>query len=145
MRYACLVVLAAALPGCAFFAPLPKQIWLDQYKGVAQLPDSNVRLNALANVTESAAYDGDAAAVKRFLKDFRGDPRHDDLAAKCAAHLVGKDQDGNDKVGAEEIAELIDDPARRAETLAKLRPKPEKRDLKPDSKPEPALPKTPAG
>ena len=118
MRYAWLALIAASMSGCAFFAPLPKKIWLDQYTGLAQLPDPGTRLNVLAQVTESAAYDGDAAAVKRFLKDFRGDPRHDDLAAKCAQRLAGKDMGD-----AEAVAGLIDDPARRAETLVKIRPK----------------------
>ena len=120
MRVTCLALIAATFPGCAFFAPLPKKIWLDQYNGLAQLPDPGTRLNVLAQVTESAAYDGDAAAVKRFLKDFRGDPRHDDLAAKCAVQLAGKDM-----ADAEAVAGLIDDPARRAETLVKVRPKAE--------------------
>lgn len=118
MRAVLLALIAASISGCAFFAPLPKKIWLDQYNGLAQLPDPGTRLNVLAQVTESAAYDGDAAAVKRFLKDFRGDPRHDDLAAKCAQRLVGKSL-----ADAEAVAGLIDDPARRAETLAKIRPK----------------------
>ena len=119
MRLTCLALLAVSVSGCAFFAPLPKQIWLDQYQGLSKLPDGTTRLNVLAQVTASAAYDGDAAAVKRFLKDFRGDPRHDDLAAKCAAQLAGKDM-----AGAEAVAESIEDPARRAEALDKLRPKP---------------------
>ena len=120
MRAVLLALIAASCSGCAFFAPLPKKIWLDQYNGLAQLPDPGTRLNVLAQVTESAAYDGDAAAVKRFLKDFRGDPRHDDLAAKCAQRLAGKDM-----ADAEAVANLIDDPARRAETLVKIRPKAE--------------------
>ena len=118
MRTVLLALIAASISGCAFFAPLPKKIWLDQYAGLAQLPDPGTRLNVLAQVTESAAYDGDTAAVKRFLKDFRGDPRHDDLAAKCAQRLVGKSL-----ADAEAVAGLIDDPARRAETLVKIRPK----------------------
>ncbi len=118
MRTVLLALIAASISGCAFFAPLPKKIWLDQYNGLAQLPDPGTRLNVLSQVTESAAYDGDAAAVKRFLKDFRGDPRHDDLAAKCAQRLVGKSLPD-----AEAVAGLIDDPARRAETLVKIRPK----------------------
>ena len=120
MRVACLALLAVSASGCAFFAPLPKQIWLDQYRGLSQLPDGNARLTALAQVTTSAAYDGDAAAVKRFLKDFRGDPRHDDLAAKCAIQLAEKDM-----ADAESVANLIESPGRRSETLDKLRPKPE--------------------
>ena len=118
MRTVLLALIAASISGCAFFAPLPKKIWLDQYNGLAQLPDPGTRLNVLSQVTESAAYDGDTAAVKRFLKDFRGDPRHDDLAAKCAQRLVGKSLPD-----AEAVAGLIDDPARRAETLVKIRPK----------------------
>ena len=118
MRTVLLALIAASISGCAFFAPLPKKIWLDQYNGLAQLPDPGTRLNVLSQVTESAAYDGDTAAVKRFLKDFRGDPRHDDLAAKCAVQLAEKD------VGdAESVANLIDDANRRAETLEKLRAK----------------------
>ena len=119
MRVTIVVLLAFTVPGCAFFAPLPKQIWLDQYHGLSKLPDGNTRLSVLAQVTASAAYDGDAAAVKRFLKDFRGDPRHDDLAAKCATQLAGKDL-----AGAEAVAGSIEDPARRAEALDKLRPGP---------------------
>ena len=120
MRYAWLALIAASMSGCAFFAPLPKQIWLDQYHGLSQLPDPNTRLTVLAQVTESAAYDGDAAAVKRFLKDFRDDARHDDLAAKCAQRIAGKDL-----AAADDIAGLIGDPGRRAEALDKLHPKPE--------------------
>ena len=120
MRVTCLALLAVSASGCAFFAPLPKQIWLDQYHGLSKLPDGNARLTALAQVTTSAAYDGDAAAVKRFLKDFRGDPRHDDLAAKCAIQLAEKDMGD-----AELVANLIENPARRSETLNKLRSKPE--------------------
>ena len=120
MRYAWLALIAASIHGCAFFAPLPKKIWLDQYNGLSQLPDPGTRLNVLSQVTESAAYDGDAAAVKRFLKDFRDDARHDDLAAKCAQRIAGKDM-----ADAEAVAGLIDDPARRAETLVKVRPKAE--------------------
>ncbi len=120
MRVTCLALLAVSASGCAFFAPLPKQIWLDQYHGLSKLPDGNARLTALAQVTTSAAYDGDAAAVKRFLKDFRGDPRHDDLAAKCAVQLAEKDMGD-----AESVANLIENPARRSETLNKLRSKPE--------------------
>ena len=120
MRVTCLALLAVSASGCAFFAPLPKQIWLDQYQGLSKLPDGNARLTALAQVTTSAAYDGDAAAVKRFLKDFRGDPRHDDLAAKCAIQLAEKDMGD-----AELVANLIENPARRSETLNKLRSKPE--------------------
>ncbi len=115
MRVACLALLAASVSGCAFFAPLPKQIWLDQYRGLSKLPDGTTRLNVLAQVTASAAYDGDTAAVRRFLKDFRGDPRHDDLAAKCAVQLAGKDA-----AGAVAVAESIESPERRAEALAKL-------------------------
>ena len=118
MRVACLALLAVSASGCAFFAPLPKQFWLDQYHGLSKLPDGNTRLTVLAQVTASAAYDGDAAAVKRFLKDFRGDPRHDDLAAKCAVQLAEKDvADGVS------VAKTIEDPERRAETLDKLRSK----------------------
>ncbi len=120
MRVTLVALLAVTVSGCAFFAPLPKQIWLDQYHGLSKLPDGATRLNVLAQVTASAAYDGDTAAVKRFLKDFRGDPRHDDLAAKCATQLAAKDM-----AGAESVAASIEDPARRAEALDKLRPKPE--------------------
>jgi len=119
MRVTFLVLLAASVSGCAFFAPLPKQIWLDQYRGLSNLPDGNARLTALAQVTTSAAYDGDTAAVKRFLKDFRGDPRHDDLAARCAAQLAEKDA-----AGATEVAESIEDTGRRVEALGKLRSPP---------------------
>ena len=119
MRVACLTFLAASVSGCAFFAPLPKQVWLDQYRGLSNLPDENARLTALARLTTSAAYDGDTPAVKRFLKDFRGDARHDILAAKCAEQLAGKDM-----AGAVAVAESIENPEQRAEALDKLRPKP---------------------
>lgn len=119
MRVTFVLLLAASLSGCAFFAPLPKQIWLDQYHGLSKLPDGSTRLNVLAQVTTSAAYDGDTAAVKRFLKDFRGDVRHDTLAAKCAEQLAGKDM-----AGAVAVAESIENPEHRAEALDKLRPKP---------------------
>ena len=122
MRVTCLALLIVSASGCAFFAPLPKQIWLDQYRGLSNLPDPNTRLNVLAQVTASAAYDGDTAAVQRFLKDFRGDVRHDILAAKCAEQLAGKDM-----AGAEAVAESIENPEHRAEALAKLRPVPEKK------------------
>lgn len=119
MRLMLAALLALTTSGCAFFAPLPKQIWLDQYHGLSKLPDGTTRLNVLAQVTASAAYDGDTAAVKRFLKDFRGDPRHDDLAAKCATQLADKDM-----AGAEAVSGSIEDPDRRAEALGKLHPKP---------------------
>jgi hypothetical protein len=126
MRY-CWLLSTLLFVGC--LGKMPEKIWMDQYKGLSQLPDPNTRLNVLAQITESAAYAGDAAAVKRFLKDFREDPRHDDLAARCAKHLAGqKLADG------EEIADLIFDKTRREATLAEIRPKPEKKDDETDAK-----------
>ena len=43
-----------------------------------------------------------------------------DLAAKCAIQLAEKDM-----ADAESVANLIESPGRRSETLDKLRPKPE--------------------
>lgn len=93
---------------------------MDQYRGLAQLPDPSTRMNVLANITESAAFSGDAAAVKRFLKDFEKDPRHDDLAARCAGHLSA--QNGEDAVM---VANLIEDKQRRTSVLADVSPKKE--------------------
>jgi hypothetical protein len=116
------------LVGC--LGKLPEKIWMDQYKGLAQLPNPEQRMNVLAQITESAAYAGDAAAVKRFLKDFRDDPRHDDLAARCAKHLANKElADG------EKIADLIVNDNQRNATLFEIRPKKEAaEEAKPEAK-----------
>jgi hypothetical protein len=142
-------LIAATLPGCAFFAPLPKKIWEDQYRGLDQLPPGDGRLQALASITESAAHDGDAAAVRRFLKDFIGHPKHDDIAARCVAALAGRAQLGGDidpriaMADADDIAALIADPGKRTEVLGKIHPKPKPEPvLEPESAP-PAVPKLP--
>ncbi|MGL6075602.1 MAG: hypothetical protein ACRC8S_15720 [Fimbriiglobus sp.] len=116
-----------AVVGC--FSPRPEKVWMDQYEGLRQIPDMNTRVNMLTGIMRSAAYSGDAAAVKRFLKDFRGDPRHDELAAECARYI--KETKLED---AEMIANLIEDEQRRAYTLSELKPKPKDDDTKPDEK-----------
>ncbi len=83
-----LLLLAVILSAVGCLAAPPDKLWVDQRKGVRAIPDPVRRADMLAAVCESAANAGDGAAVKMILKDFADDPRHDDLAGRCAVHLA---------------------------------------------------------
>ena len=107
---ACLVVV-----GCTS-APPAKKLWVDQYKGLRNIPDPTMARTMLSNVCESAAYDGDASAVVMMLRDLRDEPlRHDELAARCAAHLCGRDAES-----AKRVVAVIGDRNLQEATRAKL-------------------------
>ncbi len=83
-----LLLLAVLSPVVGCLAAPPDKLWVDQRTGVRAIPDPARRADQLAAVCESAAQAGDASAVKLILKDFADDPRHDDLAGRCAGHLA---------------------------------------------------------
>jgi len=94
LPFVCLVVVVGCESG-----PAPKQIWLDQYRGLRAIPDATMARSMLANVCESAAFSGDGAAVVMMLRDLEDEPqRHDELAARCASHLYGHDAEAARRV-----------------------------------------------
>jgi hypothetical protein len=115
MRIAVVVLLGVI--GCAS-GPKPEKMWMDQYEGLRQIPDMGTRVNMLTNLIRTAAYAGDGAAVKRFLRDFEGDPRHDELAVEAVKYLRESKPEH-----AMLVAESIEDELRRETILADLRPK----------------------
>ena len=117
MRESLLVCVLFVLAGCA--TP-PDRMWVEQRKGIQAIPNPDTRLNALANVAESAAYAGDASAVKLLLKDLENDPRHDQVADRCATQIANKSPADGVR-----IAKLIHDPAKQKETLTRLETKKE--------------------
>jgi len=108
-------VVCVCVVGCTS-APPAKKLWVDQYKGLRNIPEPTMARNMLTNICESAAYDGDASAVLMMLRDLRDEPlRHDELAARCAAHLYGRDAES-----AKRIVAAIGDPNLQAATKDKL-------------------------
>ena len=117
MRGSLLVFALLLLAGCV--TP-PDQMWVEQRKGIQAIPNPDTRLNALANVAESAAYAGDASAVKMLLKDLENDPRHDQVADRCATQIANKTPADGVR-----IAKLIKDPGKQKEALTRLESKQE--------------------
>jgi hypothetical protein len=93
-------------------------MWVEQYRGLRNIPDATMARNMLANLCESAAYAGDAGAVLMILRDLEDEPqRHDELAARCVGHLARQDLSG-----AELVLDRIEDEGLRAGAAAKLKP-----------------------
>ena len=100
--------------GCLSARP-PDQLWVDQRAGLMAVPDPARRATMLCAVTESAAAAGDAAAVKMLLADLADDPRHDDLAVRCAAAVAAKNKHDGRRVAA-----LVRDADKRQVALDKV-------------------------
>ena len=111
MRVVRLLPLLTILAAGCLAAP-PDQVWLQQRKSVAAIPDINQRAQALRQICQTAASAGDASAVRLMLGDLEADPRHDELAAKCAVALAGKDKDA-----ARRIAKLVVDRGMREKAV----------------------------
>lgn len=109
------VIVCLAVVGCTG-APAPKKLWVDQYKGLSNIPDATMARNMLSNICESAAYDGDASAVILMLRDLRDEQqRHDELASRCAQHLYGRDPEA-----AKRVIAKIENPNAQAAVRDKL-------------------------
>jgi len=105
-------VLAVAVTGCA----TPNGAWEPQLRAARSIGDPRQRADALAAAAEAAGSVGDVATVKSALGDLADDPRHDDVAERCAIQL------GNAAYwsAARETALLIRDEGRRKAALVKV-------------------------
>ena len=106
-----LIVLLAT--GC--LAAPPDAVWLQQRKSVTAIPDMNQRAQALRQICESAASQGDASAVRLMLGDLEDDPNHDELAKRCAVAIASKDKDDGRR-----IARMVSDRDLRAKAVAEV-------------------------
>ena len=107
-RFLPLAVFLAA--GC--LAAPPDSVWLQQRKSVTAIPDVTQRAQALRQICESAASQGDASAVRLMLGDLENDPQHDELAKRCALAIASKD-----KADGRRIARMVEDRDLRAKAV----------------------------
>lgn len=103
-----LLILLAA--GC--LAAPPDPVWLQQRKSVTAIPDMTQRAQALRQICESAASQGDASAVRLMLGDLEDDPHHDELAKRCALAIASRD-----KADGRRIARMVEDRDLRAKAV----------------------------
>src|SRR5262249_35266521 len=108
--------------GCT--APGNESLVLQLNYARSKIPDPDTRASVLGTIARSAAAWGDIKTMNAALKDLRGDPSHDDYAAKCAIELHGVGHPADARRVAKEIA----DPTKRQEVLAKLTAKPKEDD-----------------
>ena len=112
VKYAAMLVAVTTL-GCATTPPDP--MWVRQRDGVAMMPDPDKRASAYVTLAESAASQGDAAAVEMILTEVEADARHDDACRRCAVALASRDH-----AAARRVARRMKDGPVRATTLDKI-------------------------
>jgi len=91
-------------------------IWEPQLRLARSIDNPIQRAEAVATATEAAASIGDLATVKSGLRDLTDDPRHDEVAERCAIQLGN----GAHWFAAIEVARLIKDDTRRKAALIKV-------------------------
>jgi hypothetical protein len=110
------LVLLAAVPVVGCFGPgRPDSKWADQIDAAERVPNPSSRANTVGTLAQSAAYDGDPAAVRYALDRLDPGPKSDQVIAACVAQLAH-----NDKAEAKKIAGRIGDEKLRTEVRAKL-------------------------
>ena len=106
------LLLAIVVTGCATH----NGAWEPQLRQARSISDPKQRADAMVTVAEAAGSVGDLETVTRALGDLANDPRHDDVAERCAIQL------GNAGCwsAAKTTAMSIKDEGRRKAALAKV-------------------------
>ena len=117
IAFAAIVVSAAGCFGPSAYVDHTASDYLaQQIKASRNIPDPNARASAMAAIARSAAYREDFDHFNTAMRELRGDPRHDEVAAECATHMA---EAGKPDV-AKKLAKKIDDPTRKQELLDKI-------------------------